>query len=129
MIIHFTTVHPRDDSRIRTKELNTLAGRFGGRVSLFVQDGLGTEIDPDYGYRIVDTGPRLRRLKSILLWRRWGGVLYLSCGSTGALYTANAGLAFSRFFCTEFGILLVSFASRRLGFRKSVRDDRAVCDR
>lgn len=71
MIIHFTTVHPRDDSRIRTKELNTLAGRFGGRVSLFVQDGLGTEIDPDYGYRIVDTGPRLRRLKRMTLgaWR------------------------------------------------------------
>lgn len=71
MIIHFTTVHPRDDSRIRTKELNTLADKFGGRVSLFVQDGLGNEVDPDFGYRIVDTGPRLRRIKRMTLgaWR------------------------------------------------------------
>lgn len=71
MIIHFTTVHPRDDSRIRTKELNTLADKFGGRVGLFVQDGLGDEVDADFGYRIVDTGPRLRRIKRMTLgaWR------------------------------------------------------------
>lgn len=71
MIVHFTTVHPRDDSRIRTKELNTLADKFGGKVSLFVQDGLGNEVDADFGYRIVDTGPRLRRVKRMTLgaWR------------------------------------------------------------
>lgn len=71
MIVHFTTVHPRDDSRIRTKELNTLADKFGGEVSLFVQDGLGNEVDPDFGYRIIDTGPRLRRIKRMTLgaWR------------------------------------------------------------
>lgn len=71
MIIHFTTVHPRDDSRIRSKQLDTLARAFGGRVSLYVQDGLGDEIDPVLGYRIVDTGPRLRRIRRMTVgaWR------------------------------------------------------------
>lgn len=71
MIIHFTTVHPRDDSRIRSKELATLARAFGGAVSLYVQDGLGDAVDPDHGYRIVDTGPRLRRVSRMTVgaWR------------------------------------------------------------
>ena len=62
MIIHFTTVHPRDDSRIRSKEVVSLVQAFGD-VCLYVQDGLGDEINPSFGYRIVDTGPRLPRLK------------------------------------------------------------------
>lgn len=61
MIIHFTTVHPRDDSRIRSKELASLARAFPGQVALYVQDGLGDEDDAEYGYRIVDTGPRILR--------------------------------------------------------------------
>ncbi|MDP3971953.1 MAG: glycosyltransferase family 4 protein [Candidatus Nanopelagicales bacterium] len=71
MIIHFTTVHPRDDSRIRSKELASLAKAFSGNVALYVQDGLGDEIDPDHGYRVVDTGPRLRRIPRMVLggWR------------------------------------------------------------
>jgi glycosyltransferase involved in cell wall biosynthesis len=71
MIIHFTTVHPRDDSRIRSKEMATLARAFGGDVRLYVQDGRGNEIDPDLGYRIVDTGPRLRRIPRMVAgaWR------------------------------------------------------------
>lgn len=71
MIIHFTTVHPRDDSRIRSKELASLAQAFGGRVALYVQDGLGDETDPDHGYRLIDTGPRLRRIPRMTLggWR------------------------------------------------------------
>ncbi len=71
MIIHFTTVHPRDDSRIRSKEMATLARAFGGDVRLYVQDGRGDEIDPDLGYRIVDTGPRLRRIPRMVTgaWR------------------------------------------------------------
>lgn len=72
MIIHFTTVHPRDDSRIRSKEVATLAQAFGGAsVSLYVQDGLGDEIDAQHGYRIVDTGRRLRRIPRMVqgAWR------------------------------------------------------------
>lgn len=67
MIIHFTTVHPRDDSRIRTKEIDTLARAFGARVALYVQDGLGTEVDNRLGYEVVDTGPRLPRLARMTL--------------------------------------------------------------
>lgn len=61
MIIHFTTVHPRDDSRIRTKELASLARALDGQVALYVQDGLGDEVDPEHGYPVVDTGPRIER--------------------------------------------------------------------
>lgn len=71
MIIHFTTVHPRDDSRIRSKQVNSLAREFNGQVSLFVQDGLGNELDKEFGYRVVDTGPRLRRIRRMTIgaWR------------------------------------------------------------
>ncbi len=76
MIIHFTTVHPRDDSRIRSKELASLARAFDGQVALYVQDGLGDETDPRYGYRVVDTGPRLGRLPRMILggWRMFRAV-------------------------------------------------------
>lgn len=76
MIIHFTTVHPRDDSRIRTKEVATLASAFGRKVSLYVQDGLGDELDAVHGYQIVDTGPRLRRIPRMTLgaWRMFRAV-------------------------------------------------------
>ncbi len=71
MIIHFTTVHPRDDSRIRSKEVATLAAAFGEDVALYVQDGLGDATDREQGYRIVDTGPRLGRIMRMTLgaWR------------------------------------------------------------
>lgn len=71
MIVHFTTVHPRDDSRIRSKQINTLAQHAQEEVALFVQDGLGDEIDAKFGYRVIDTGPRLGRLKRITIgaWR------------------------------------------------------------
>ena len=41
-----------------------------GPVKLFVQDGLGNEIDPE-GFSIVDTGPRMPRLSRMTLgaWR------------------------------------------------------------
>lgn len=76
MIIHFTTVHPRDDSRIRSKQVASLARAFGD-VTLYVQDGLGTERDPTLGYAVVDTGPRLPRLKRMLVggWRMFRAVL------------------------------------------------------
>jgi len=55
-IIHFTTVHPRTDTRIRVKEVATLARHWPEQVALYVQDGLGDEAAE--GYQIVDTGPR-----------------------------------------------------------------------
>lgn len=75
MIIHLTTVHPRDDSRIRSKQLDSLARTFG-KVSLYVQDGRGNQVDPKLGYQIVDTGPRLSRLlrMSVGGWRMFRAV-------------------------------------------------------
>ena len=75
MIIHFTTVHPRDDSRIRSKEVASLAQVFND-VQLYVQDGLGDEIDPQHEYRIIDTGPRLPRVKRMVVggWRMFRAV-------------------------------------------------------
>jgi glycosyltransferase involved in cell wall biosynthesis len=70
MISHFTTVHPRDDSRIRSKEVaSTMRGL--GSVALYVQDGLGNEMDPRWKFPVVDTGPRLPRLQRMTLggWR------------------------------------------------------------
>ncbi len=56
-IIHATTVHPRDDVRVRMKEVETLAGVWPDQISLFVQDGLGDEKISQPGYEIHDTGP------------------------------------------------------------------------
>lgn len=39
--VHLTTVHPRDDSRIRMKEVDSIAARFPGEVALVVADGAG----------------------------------------------------------------------------------------
>jgi len=65
-IIHFTTVHPRTDTRIRVKEAATLARVWPGGVALFVQDGKGDETDAPDGVAVHDTGPpergRLRRM-------------------------------------------------------------------
>lgn len=71
MIVHFTTVHRRDDSRIRSKQVSTLAREFGEGVCLIVQDGLGDEADEGLGYRVIDTGPRLGRIKRMTVgaWR------------------------------------------------------------
>jgi len=65
-VIHFTTVHPRADTRIRVKEAATLARVWPGEVALFVQDGKGDEADAQDGVAVRDTGPpergRLRRM-------------------------------------------------------------------
>lgn len=70
-IAHLTTVHPRTDSRIRLKEVASLAKAFDAEVELYVQDGLGDEADVAGGYKIIDTGPRLRRLSRMTkgAWR------------------------------------------------------------
>lgn len=76
MIAHLTTAHPRDDTRIRLKEVATLARAFDCQVALFVQDGQGDEVDAA-GYRIVDTGPPLSRLPRLTRggWRMISSVL------------------------------------------------------
>ena len=67
MIVHFSTVHYRDDSRIRSKMMKSLSARYYGKVKLFVQDGRGNEVDNESNYLVVDTGPRLPRLKRMLV--------------------------------------------------------------
>lgn len=77
MIVHFTTVHPRTDTRIRIKEVATLARVWPGEVALFVQDGKGIEVAPECGYFIHDTGapPRGRfRRMTIGAWRMYRAV-------------------------------------------------------
>lgn len=65
-IIHFTTVHPRTDTRIRVKEAATLARVWPGAVALYVQDGKGDETGASDGVAVHDTGApergRLRRM-------------------------------------------------------------------
>ncbi len=73
-MIHFTTVHPRTDTRIRIKEVAALAREWPGQVALFVQDGKGDVQDPGGGYPIHDTGAppkgRLRRM-TVGAWRMY----------------------------------------------------------
>lgn len=65
-IIHFTTVHPRTDVRIRVKEVATLARVWSGNVALYVQDGKGDDTEASDGVIVHDTGApepgRLRRM-------------------------------------------------------------------
>lgn len=76
MIIHFTTVHPRDDSRIRSKEVASTS-RALGSVALYVQDGLGSEQDRAHHYPVVDTGVRLSRLRRMTVggWRMFRALI------------------------------------------------------
>lgn len=55
-VIHFTTVHPRTDTRIRLKQATTLAQSFDVPVILYVQDGQGDERGA--GPAVMDTGRR-----------------------------------------------------------------------
>ena len=56
MLIHFTTVHPRTDIRIRVKQLASLASAFEQPAALYVQDGQCNERDEVHGLDVVDTG-------------------------------------------------------------------------
>ena len=56
-VAHVSTVHPRGDTRIRVKELRTLASAQLGAVCLCVQDGLGDELLEDDA-SVFDLGPR-----------------------------------------------------------------------
>ena len=67
-IIHITTVHARVDTRIRVKQVATLARVWPGQVALYVQDGKGDESDASDGFVIHDTGaPESRRLRRMTL--------------------------------------------------------------
>ena len=63
-IVHLTSVHDRTDARIFLKECRSLA-QAGYEVFLIVADGKGDETVN--GVRIVDSGPRRRRLARMLL--------------------------------------------------------------
>ena len=71
-IAHLTNVHPRGDTRVRVKEVGTLAQAFGEPVALIVQDGKGDSVEEGGRVRIIDTGPppgnRLARM-TIGVWR------------------------------------------------------------
>ena len=58
-IIHLTTVHPRNDPRIRVKEIESLAERFGA-VTLVVFDGKGNETQGAITTLDLGTPPALR---------------------------------------------------------------------
>ena len=62
-VCHFTTVHPRYDTRIFVKECKSLA-RNGYEVSLIVADGLGDEIKD--GVKILDLGSYKNRLQRVI---------------------------------------------------------------
>lgn len=73
LIAHVTTVHWRGDTRIRVKEVASLARSFDAPVALVVQDGKGPE-GPEHGPRIIDSGPRPQgRILRMTVgsWRMW----------------------------------------------------------
>ena len=76
-IAHITTVHPREDARIRVKEVGSLANAFEEPVALFVQDGKGDCIEAGGRVRVIDIGPppagRLARM-TLGVWRMWRAV-------------------------------------------------------
>lgn len=77
-VVHFSTVHPRADTRVRLKEAETLAGAFRRPFCLYVQDGLGHEAGA-HGVNVVDTGPRPKtRFSRMTLgaWRMYRAVLH-----------------------------------------------------
>lgn len=59
-IIHFSTLHPRSDTRIRIKETATLAAHLDAEVFFFVQDGKGNDLGAADGVKTIDTGAPAR---------------------------------------------------------------------
>lgn len=54
-VVHLTTVHPRNDTRIFIKQVQTLHAALGGEVALVVADGLGDVEQPGQP-RVHDLG-------------------------------------------------------------------------
>lgn len=76
-IVHFTTVHDRDDTRIRLKEVVSLAEVFNEPVGLFVQDGRGNEVGRRDRITVIDTATgRQGRWARMILggWRMYRAV-------------------------------------------------------
>ena len=76
-IIHLTTLHPRDDSRIYFKEVKTLASSLPHKVILMVADGKGNEDDEKSNLSVYDLGVlRGGRLGRWLFgsWRAFFGI-------------------------------------------------------
>lgn len=70
-VIHFTTVHSRDDTRVRFKEAESMAARYRDQVALFVMDGRGCDRDAGSSLRIVDMGARPRGRIGRILRGNW----------------------------------------------------------
>ena len=71
-IAHLTSVHTREDIRIRIKEVESLARIFEEPVVLVVQDGRGDNVQANGKIRIIDTGsvPTGRMARVMLgVWR------------------------------------------------------------
>ena len=81
-IVHFTTVHPRGDTRIRVKETASLAEGMGAGVALYVQDGKGPERDEVSGVEVVDTGPP-RNVSTF--FQQIGGFFYVTTSGSARL--------------------------------------------
>jgi glycosyltransferase involved in cell wall biosynthesis len=77
IIIHISTVHLRDDSRILSKQVRSIAADGKYRVEFFVQDGKGDQIDSASGIWIRDTGNRQSRIKRMILggWQMFRAVV------------------------------------------------------
>lgn len=71
MIIHFSTVHVRTDTRIRLKEVPSIARALDEPVVLYVQDGLGDERDSVAGFQIIDIGPRPKGRVARMTFGAW----------------------------------------------------------
>lgn len=56
ILVHLTTVHPRDDVRIYQKQVRSLARRFDAELVLIVADGKG-DVSHE-GIRVLDVGSR-----------------------------------------------------------------------
>jgi glycosyltransferase involved in cell wall biosynthesis len=60
VLAHLSTVHPRIDTRVRDREIETLAREMGVPVHFYVMDGLGDAVESDGSVIIHDLGPRPR---------------------------------------------------------------------
>ena len=82
MLVHVSTLHPRDDARIVVREIGTLTKLYGSTVALVVADGLGNEVVHLNGstFQIHDIGVNVRGRgyrASVFQWRCFRAVASL----------------------------------------------------